>query len=122
MGSKPWRRPVGSMKKTTNLPAKRCILQVDTLKWKAVFRTRPCANCGRKATTSASTSAATAVTKLLRWKRMTASACMLARANRARTEWRQDTDQNDEARMTKDEGMPKFPMAKVQLSGFVISH
>src|SRR4029077_8067311 len=62
------------------------MLQVDTLKWKAVFRTRLCASCARKVTTSDSTSAATVVIKQSKSKYTMAGAFTPAPANHAKTE------------------------------------
>src|SRR5712675_4218 len=63
------------------------MFQVDTLKWKAAFHTRPCASCARKVTTSVSTSAATVVIKRSKSKCMMAGAFTSELASHAKTEW-----------------------------------
>src|SRR5882724_3482843 len=63
------------------------MLQVGTLKWKAVFHTRPCASCTRKVTTCVSTSAATVVIKRSKSKCTMAGAFTSALASHGKTEW-----------------------------------
>src|SRR6266480_2148153 len=63
------------------------MLQVDTLKWKAVFHTRRCASCTKKVTTCVSTSAVTVVIKRSKSKCMMAGAFTSEPANHAKTEW-----------------------------------
>src|SRR5207244_767707 len=63
-----------------------------TLKSRAAFRTRRCANCARKDTMCVSTSAAMAVIRRSESKCTMASASMLVRASHAKTEWRRGTN------------------------------
>src|SRR5438552_15179096 len=65
--------------------------QAATSKLRAAFLTKLCANCAKRDTTFASTSAGTAVIRPSKSKCTTASAFTSARANHAKTARRRDT-------------------------------
>src|SRR4029077_6257125 len=101
------------------------MLQVDTLKLKAVFRTKPCASCTRRVTTSVSTSAATAVIKRSKWKCMMAGAFTSAPANHAKTEWPPDINPHLQASVSDakqmDPGLPSLLTRAAEMS-VTLSH